>query len=137
MREEVKQMFNKRDLELHKLVQKCPYGFNDRQIAVAMEQVYDRVRSGEKIRPIRFGWEVWNQAKKNTADSDVDIPTRQELDEIQGKNVELVVQVGALSEIAEKLNKNVYRLSIYLYISLCLNIAMTGAWFWFYGRAYL
>jgi len=130
MREEVKQMFNKRDLELHKLVQKCPYGFNDRQIAVAMEQVYDRVRSGEKIRPIRFGWEVWNQAKKNTADSDVDIPTRQELDEIQGKNMELVSQ-------AEKLNKTVYRLSIYLYISLFMNVAMIGAWFWFYGRAYL
>ena len=123
MREEVKHMFDSRALELHKLVQKCPYGFNDRQIAVAMEQVYDRVKSGEKIRPIRFGWEVWNQAKKNTADGTVDIPTRQELDDIQGKNT--------------KLNKSVYRLSIYLYISLCLNVAMVGAWFWFYGRAYL
>jgi hypothetical protein len=88
-----------------------------------MEQVYDRVKSGEKIRPIRFGWEVWNQAKKNTADGTVDIPTRQELDDIQGKNT--------------KLNKTVYRLSLYLYISLFLNVAMIGAWFWFYGRAYL
>lgn len=123
MREEVRKLFDHRALELEKLVQKCPYGLSEREIAFAMEQVYDRIKSGEKIRPIRIGWTVWEQARANNAENKLDVPTYQEIQETRAES--------------KKLNKSVYRLSLWLYISLFLNIAMIGAWFYFYGRAYL
>ena len=123
MREEVRKLFDGRHLELEKLVQKCPYGLSDREIAFAMEQVYDRIKSGEKIRPIRIGWTVWEQARANNAENKLDVPTYQEIQETRAES--------------KKLNKSVKRLSWAFYVSLAVNIIIIAAGIYIYGRAYL
>ncbi len=123
MREEVKAFFDKRDLELDKLVKKNRQGLDVNQIAKAMEQVYDRVKCGEKIKPIRIGWEVWRMAKENAINKDLYAPTVQEMNSMKSSNEHLIEQVKE------------YKLG--LIISLMVNIILTVAWWIIYGRAYL
>jgi hypothetical protein len=40
------------------------YGLTEAQVRVGMMRVFDRVNNGEELKPLRYAWAAWDEAKK-------------------------------------------------------------------------
>ena len=43
-------------------------GLNEGQTRMGMIRVYERVKGGEKIKPLRLAWQAWEEAKRVQGD---------------------------------------------------------------------